>query len=64
MKTKNKAATGLFQINVPVGNLPPQKAKEYTEKIAKEVGKTMKKHGDFIVTPFRGDGKVEIIRII
>jgi hypothetical protein len=60
----SKKTRSIFQINVPTGNLPPSKAKDYISNYAKSMRKAFKKHGDVIVTSYAGEGKVEIIRLI
>jgi len=71
MKTKNKKAKGLFQVNVDVGNLPPRRAKDHCKNVAKMFKKMKfdKKYGEVIIFPRRSDpGSMsagsEIIRVI
>lgn len=66
---KNKP-TGLFQVNVDVGNMPPYRVAQHCEKLRKAFKKMKfdKKHGDVIFFPRRSDPGSnrgsEIIRIV
>ena len=61
---KSKKTKALFHVQVPVGNLPPGKARDYTQRIADKFCSELKNRGDFIVTPYKGDGRVEIYRVL
>jgi len=64
MSKKNRS---LFQVNVPVGRMPPQKVRSYVKTFTKKMRKALKEHGDVVITPYRGDTdaeKVEIIRLV
>ena len=61
---KNKKQ--LYQINLPVGNMPASKVKEYTKIFSRRFTKIFKRNGDFIIIPFRSDSvgeRAEIIRL-
>lgn len=66
MSKKNKKVkpSGLFHINVPIGAMPSHRVREYIDTLRAGYKNAFKKHGTVIITPFRGDGRVEIIRVI
>jgi hypothetical protein len=71
MKTKNKKAKGLFQVNVDVGRLPTHRAEAHCKNIAKMFKKMKfrKKYGEVIIFARHSDpGSInsgsEIIRVI
>ena len=63
-KVKKVKPAGLFHINVPIGSLPPHRAREYMKTMSDGFKKAFKKHGKTVVTGYHGDGRVEIIRVI
>lgn len=63
LRSTNRKRPRIYQVNIPVGDLPKQKALILCKEIKDQCKKIFNKNDKFIITSFQGEGKVEFIRL-